>query len=218
MSVVNQFSGAKRRDRGNTKLSGRTTTEHFDFLSSENICFSMPSEAFNSSCFHQRQPVSQVFYYYLFQFYKPSFCPLTNCVLAKLNKFNDFLTRKTQYMTTYEKYHEHIQVAKCYSLQIGLWTLDLKKGDLIILYQVKKEKPAELLVRSKTCERRSFQLSTTTFLCLPLIAILFTSYSQLQYLRERCQHHFFLRIDKEATTGKSNNSRNLDVSCYCTPV
>lgn len=97
--------------------------------------------------FIKGQPVSQVFYYYLFQFYKPSFCPLTNCVLAKLNKFNDFLTRKTQYMTTYEKYHEHIQVAKCYSLQIGLWTLDLKKGDLIILYQVKKEKPAELLAQ-----------------------------------------------------------------------
>lgn len=64
MSVINQFSGTKRRN-GNAKLSGRTTTEHFDFLSSENICFSMPSEAFNSSCFIKGQPVSQILYYYL---------------------------------------------------------------------------------------------------------------------------------------------------------
>lgn len=65
MCVVNQFSGAKRRD-GNTKLRGGTTTEHFDFLSSER--FSVLSEASNSACFHQRTPgkPNSLLFIYLF--------------------------------------------------------------------------------------------------------------------------------------------------------
>jgi len=38
MSVVNQFSGAKRRD-GSKKLSGGTTTDHFRFSFKQIHCF-----------------------------------------------------------------------------------------------------------------------------------------------------------------------------------
>lgn len=75
MCVVNQFSGAKRRD-GNTELRGGTTTEHFDFLSSER--FSVLSEASNSACFHQRTPGKPNSLLLFIYFYRTPFFPLIN--------------------------------------------------------------------------------------------------------------------------------------------
>lgn len=75
MCVVNQFSGAKRRD-GNTELRGGTTTEHFDFLSSER--FPVLSEASNSACFHQRTPGKPNSLLLFIYFYRTPFFPLIN--------------------------------------------------------------------------------------------------------------------------------------------